>query len=117
MNKILVIIFGFLSILFVYWFFLGKKKKATIVSGSVDIIVEGGYSPETIEIKKGKPVTLNFTRKDPNNCLEEVILGDFKVRKQLPLNEKVSVEIIPQKEGEFTYSCGMGMYHGKIIVK
>ena len=117
MNNILVTIFGILAIGFVYWFFLGKKKKGVIVSGSVDIIVEGGYSPETIVIKKGKLITLNFFRKDPNTCLEEVILGDFKIKKQLPLNEKVSIEIIPSENGEFIYSCGMGMYHGEIIVQ
>ena len=117
MDKTLVIILGILAISFVYWFFLGKKKKKTIVAGSVDIIVEGGYSPETIVVEKGKPIILNFLRKDPNSCLEDVILGDFKIRKQLPLNKKVSIELTPEKTGEFVYSCGMGMYHGKIIVQ
>jgi plastocyanin domain-containing protein len=56
-------------------------------------------------------------RTDSNNCLEEVILSDFKIRKHLPLNQKVSVTITPQVEGEFDYACGMNMYHGKIIVK
>jgi plastocyanin domain-containing protein len=46
-----------------------------------------------------------------------VILGDFKIRKFLPLNQKVTVELTPQKSGEFGYACGMNMYHGKIIVK
>lgn len=115
--KILVTSLGIAGIAFVYWFFLMKKTKEVAVADSVDIIVEGGYSPEVIAIPRGKPTTLNFIRKDPNNCLEEVVLGDFKIRKHLPLNQKVSVTITPQKAGEFGYACGMNMYHGKIIVR
>jgi plastocyanin domain-containing protein len=48
--------------------------------------------------------------------LEEVVLGDFKVRKTLPLNQTVTIPITPQKEGEFVFSCGMNMFHGKIKV-
>lgn len=117
MDKILVTIIGILGMGFTYWFFLMKKEKETAVSGSVDITVEGGYSPEVIAIPKGKTTKINFIRKDPSSCLEEVVLGDFKIRKHLPLNQKVTIELTPQKSGEFGYACGMNMYHGKIIVK
>jgi plastocyanin domain-containing protein len=117
-DKIIVIILGILAIAFIYWFFLMKKSKAVSVIGdSVDITVLGGYSPEVITVAKNKKTTLNFTRKDESSCLEEVVLGDFHIRKMLPLNEKVSIDIMPKTSGEFTYSCGMGMFHGKIIVK
>lgn len=113
----LVTTIGIISIIFVYWFFLAKKEKEKAISESVDIIIDGGYSPEVISIPVGKLTKLNFIRKDPTECLEEVVLGDFKIRKTLPLNEKVTVEITPQEKGEFGYSCGMGMYHGKILVR
>ena len=116
-DKIAVIITGFLGIIFTYWFFLMKKEKAVEVSGEVDITVSGGYSPETISIPKGKTTKINFLRTDPTECLSEVVLPDFKIKKELPLNQKVTIEIVPQKSGEYGYSCGMGMYHGKIIVK
>lgn len=117
MDKILVTILGILGIAFTYWFFFMKKEKEILAYGSIDIIVEGGYSPNVISIQKGKTTKLNFIRKDPNSCLEEVVLGDFKIKKYLPLNQKVTIELTPQKEGEFKYSCGMNMYHGKVIVK
>lgn len=116
-DKILVSAVGFAGIIFTYWFFLMKKGKEVAVSNSVDITVNGGYSPEVISVPKGKVTKLNFTRTDPTDCLEEVVLGDFKIRKHLPLNQKVTVEINPQKIGEFGYSCGMNMYHGKIVVR
>lgn len=116
-DKIIVTALGILGIMGTHWFFLGKKDKEVAVSNEVDIMVDGGYSPEVISIPKGKTTKINFIRKDPTECLSEVVLGDFKIRKELPLNQKVMVEINPQKTGEFGYSCGMGMYHGKIIVK
>ncbi|MBI2062522.1 MAG: cupredoxin domain-containing protein [Candidatus Yanofskybacteria bacterium] len=93
MDKIIVTISGILGILFTYWFFLMKKNSGV-----------------------AKKTKLNFIRKDSNSCLEEVVLGDFGIRKYLPLNEEVTIEITPQKAGKFTYSCGMNMFHGKIIV-
>lgn len=116
-DKIIVSVLGLVGIIFTYWFFLMKNENVTEVSDSVDIIVEGGYSPQTIVIKKGKTTKINFIRKDPSSCLEEVVLGDFKTLKYLPLNKKVTIEIKPQEIGEFTYACGMNMYHGKIIIK
>lgn len=117
LDKIIVIIASSIGIIFTYWFFLMKKDKEITVSDSVDIIVDGGYNPGVISIPLGKTTKLNFIRKDSNSCLEEVVLGDFKIRKYLPLNQKVTIELTPEKRGEFGYSCGMNMFHGKIVVK
>ncbi len=117
LDKIIITIVGIIGIGFTYWFFLMKKGKEVLVKDEVDIIVEGGYSPNIISILKGKTTKINFIRKDSNSCLEEVILGDFKIRKYLPLNQKVTIELTPQKSGEFGYACAMNMFHGKIIVK
>ena len=124
MDKILVTIFGIFGIAFTYWFFLMKKEKALVVDSAdsinslqVDIIVDGGYSPEVISIPKGKTTKISFLRKDPNSCLEEIVISDFKIRKHLPLNQKITIELTPQKSGEFNFTCGMNMFHGKIIVQ
>jgi len=118
MDKIIVTVTGILGILFTHWFFLMKREKeVAVISDSVDIIVEGGYQPEVISVPKGKITKLNFTRKDPSDCLEEVVLSDFKIKKYLPLNQKVTVEITPERLGEFRFTCGMNMYHGKIVVR
>lgn len=116
-DKIAVIITGILGIVFTYWFFLLKKDNAMEIQDSVDIIVEGGYSPDIIQIQKNKKTQINFLRKDPSTCLEEVVLSDFKIRKYLPMNEKVSISIKPEKTGTYNFVCGMNMFHGKIIVK
>lgn len=117
-DKIIVTIFSALGIVFTYWFFLMRSEREVEVEGnSIDIIVDGGYQPEVISVARGKTTTLNFIRKDPSSCLEEVVLGDFNIRKHLPLNQKVTIEIHPTKKGEYIFSCGMGMFHGKLLVK
>ncbi len=117
MDKIIVAVVGLLGIIFTYWFFLMKKEKAVETSGEIDITVSGGYQPEVISVPLGKTTKINFLRTDPTECLSDVVLSDFKIKKELPLNQKVSIEITPQKPGEYMFACGMNMYHGKIIVK
>ncbi len=116
LDKIIVIVLGAGGVAFTYWFFLMKKDEVVEASDNVDIVVEGGYSPNVISIPKGKPTKITFIRRDPSSCLEEFILPDFKIKKYLPLNEKVQVDITPTKIGEFPFHCGMNMFHGKIIV-
>ncbi|MCX6713040.1 MAG: cupredoxin domain-containing protein [Candidatus Vogelbacteria bacterium] len=118
MDNIIVIIVGVILVAFIYWFFLMKKSRSVAVdSGQVEIMVSGGYTPEIITVPVGRKTVLNFTRTDESSCLEEVVLGDFNIRRTLPLNQKVAIEITPKTPGEHVYSCGMGMFHGKIIVK
>lgn len=116
-DELLVIFISILGIGFTYWFFLMKKEKEmSVMDGEVDIKVDGGYQPDVIVIPKGRPTKINFTRRDPSSCLEEVVISDFKVRKYLPLNQTVSITLTPEKEGEFPFSCGMQMFHGKLKV-
>ena len=115
-DEILVGIGGLSSIAFVAWFFFGKKEREVLAMEQIQITVDGGYSPEVIRVRRGQAVTLNFYRKDPSSCLEEVVLGDFGMRKHLALNQTTPIEIKPDRAGEYTFSCGMNMYHGKIKV-
>lgn len=117
-DKIIALVLSIGGIAFTYWFFLMKKdEKAVVVKkNSIDITVEGGYSPNVISIPKDQTTTLNFFRKDPSSCLEEVVLPDFKIRKFLPLKKAMPIQVTPTKAGTFEISCGMNMFHGKILV-
>lgn len=117
LDKIVVTLFGAGGIAFTYWFFLMKKYEEVKVSGSVNITVDGGYTPNVISIPKDKTTKITLLRKDSSSCLEEFILSDFKIKKYLPVNKKVEIEIKPTKTGEFPFHCGMNMFHGKILVK
>jgi len=123
MDRILVLVGGLTSALFVLWFFFGKQNKKEVKASlggqnlqEAKIIVDGGYNPNLVTLKKDIPASLRFLRRDPSSCLEEVVISDFKIRQKLVLGEETEVSFTPEKAGEFDFSCGMGMFHGKLIV-
>ena len=79
--------------------------------------MKGGYSPDRIVVRKGVPVRLDFHREETSSCTDQVILGDFGISRALPAFRTTSIEFTPQKTGEFTFSCGMNMVHGRLIVE
>lgn len=116
MDKLIVTILGITGIVATYWFFFGKKEEPVEAREKFTIIVNGGYKPDKIMLKEGKTYELELVRTDNNSCLEEIIIPEFNIRKFLPLNERVTISITPDKKGEFTFSCSMNMFHGKISV-
>ena len=122
MDKLLVLIFGSILIGLISWWFFGNKNHVAVMSerqGSDQtavITVDGGYSPAVLSLKVGVPAKLTFLRKDPSSCLEEVIMPDFGIAEKLPVNQPFVVTIVPKLVGEFTYTCGMRMFSGKIQV-
>ena len=116
MDKFIVTILGIFGIIATYWFFFGKKEEEVMAKDKLTIVVDGGYKPDKIIMREGQTCEIEFIRKDSNSCLEEVVIPEFKIRKFLPLNEKITVNITPSKKGEFAFSCGMNMFHGRILV-
>lgn len=104
-----------------WWFLLSKTKAQTaqVAKGiqSINITVDGGYSPNHIVVQRAQPVQLNFLRKDPSNCLDQVILPDFNKAIDLPLNQTVTIEILPQTVGTYPFHCGMNMFRGTLSVE
>lgn len=116
-----VIAAGMLLIVFVLWFFFGKRTAVVAQAGQsgtqeITVTVKGGYTPDVIVVKQGKPVRLDFYRDETASCSEQVIFGDFGVARDLPAFKTTSIEFMPDKVGEFTFTCGMNMLRGKLIV-
>ena len=121
--RLIVTVFGVLLIVFVNWYFLfsrGKSASADIRERGIQevkIIVKGGYDPDVIVVKKGMPVRLDFYRDETADCSETIVFGDFKIRKPLPAFKTTAIEFTPEREGEYVFTCGMGMMRGKLIVR
>jgi plastocyanin domain-containing protein len=121
-SQISVIIGGAAAIIFVIWFFFGSREKvaaAVTETGlqEINVTVKGGYSPDVIVVREGVPVRLNFYRDETASCSEKVIFGDFGIARDLPPFRTTAVEFTPDKTGEFTFTCGMNMLRGKLIVQ
>ena len=83
----------------------------------VEVTVNGGYTPNTVALQQGVPAQVVFDRKDPSGCFNEVVFPDFGIHEELPVNEKFAIDIDTTKPGEYQYSCGMNMFHGKVVIK
>ena len=123
-DQYIVTTLGLSLIIFIWWFFFDKKnydpsKQVTEMvkdNLKVQIVVDGGYKPAVIFLKKNVKTTLRIIRKDSNNCLSDIILPDFKISEYLPVNKTVEVKFTPKESGEFPFHCGMNMFHGKLVV-
>jgi len=120
-SEIVVAVLGVSAKALVLWYFFGKREAvaATDTGGiqEVTITVKGGYSPDVVVVRAGRPVRLDFHRDETASCSEEVVFGDFGISKRLPAHQTTPVEFTPEKPGEYTYTCGMGMLRGKLVVE
>jgi hypothetical protein len=80
------------------------------------IRVKGEYTPDRILVKKGIPLRLVFYRDNASACTEYVVLEDFAIRQKLAPYKETVVVLTPANTGEFTFTCGMKMLEGKLIV-
>ncbi len=122
-DRWIVLLAGLLLVGLIVWFFWLKRatgvRAAEASSGHQEamILVKSGYTPDTIIVRHGKPVRLNFRREETASCSEKVIFADFGKSAELPTGETVPVEFLPERPGEYEFACAMGMFRGKLIVE
>ncbi|MCC4324609.1 cupredoxin domain-containing protein [Limosilactobacillus reuteri] len=121
--RIAAIVIALILIAFIVWWFFGKHTesagKSTIVNDeqTATIVVNGGYSPSTVILKKGIPAQVNFDMHDSTACLSHVVFEQLGVNKDLTKQKITTINIPTDKAQTFNFACGMDMFHGKVIVK
>jgi len=83
----------------------------------VRVLVKGGYTPDTIVVRAGEPVRLQFYRDETADCSERVVFEDFGIDVALPAFQTTPVEFTPEEAGEFRFRCGMNMLKGLLVVE
>ncbi|HZJ04963.1 MAG TPA: heavy metal translocating P-type ATPase [Nocardioidaceae bacterium] len=101
-------------------FFFGAKpiSRAELQGGvqEVTVVVRGGYVPDRIEVVAGIPLRLVFDRQESGDCTSRVVFSDFGINRSLPAFATTTVELLPDRPGEFGFACGMNMVHGTLVV-
>jgi plastocyanin domain-containing protein len=82
----------------------------------IEILVDGGYSPARVDVTEGESVRLRFVRKDYSSCTAEVVFPSLGIRRSLPTDHPVIIELPPLEAGEVEFRCGMNMVKGKLVV-
>lgn len=81
------------------------------------IVVDGEFQPARVTAKVGRPVELTFVRKEKTGCGNVLDIPSLRVKRNLKPGEKTVVAFTPSKSGKVTFTCGMGMYRGEIVVR
>jgi plastocyanin domain-containing protein len=121
--QLIAILSGLALTILIAWYFWFAPKAQTRVAVSesgaqeVAITVKGGYTPDVIVVQKGRPVRLTFTRQESSACSEQVLFPDFNKSSPLPEGQPMTIELTPEKAGEYGFQCQMGMLRGKLIVE
>ncbi len=96
----------------------GVKKKAAAHPKTVRVTVgKNGFSPSTINVEEGFPLTLIFKRTSKQSCGDKVVFPSLNLTKNLPVGKAVTVKFTPDKTGEIAFTCGMNMFKGSIVVQ
>ena len=120
--QIVVTIVGLLLIAGVAWFFFGEREKVVAQAGAggvqvLRVTVKGGYAPDRLVVKRGRPVRIEFDRQETSSCSDTVVFGDFGISRPLPAFQTTAVQFTPEKAGTYEFTCGMSMMRGKLIVE
>lgn len=122
MTQLIVNAIGISLIALIVWYFWLYRREGVQVADiggvqEVKINVKGGYDPDVIVVKQGKPVRLHFNRQESAMCSEMVVFDKIDQSAKLPEGEVVTIDFTPHQRGEIPFQCQMGMLRGKVIVQ
>jgi plastocyanin domain-containing protein len=116
----------------VVWFALAvapacdKKAEPTPASSSVPTTIphvavgEHGFLPTSLTLPKGaagSTIAVTFERTTDETCAKEVVFPDLGIKKNLPLNKPVTIDVPTDASRTLTFQCGMAMYKGALVVR
>jgi uncharacterized protein len=108
-----------------YYLVLTGKTQTEGVAASVN---DQGYQEVTINVqdtkyissnnvlKAGVPVRLTLNTENVSGCIRAFMIPSLNVSEILPVTGQKTIEFIPTKTGQLSYSCSMGMYSGTFTV-
>jgi len=102
------------SLITILFLFTGiAMAKDLVKSQNIDLAVtENGFEPNTINVKPGTRITLKVTRKTESTCATQIQVPSRNIKKDLPLNKTVSIDLGKLEKGEIRFGCGMNMMAG-----
>jgi len=90
----------------------------TTAPATLAVTVDGtGYQPSTVNAPAGRPARLVFTRTSDEGCGQQLVFPALNIRRDLPLNQPVTVDITMPASGSVAFTCGMDMLRGSVVVQ
>ena len=83
---------------------------------TVRVRVKGGYQPSVVHARVGEPLRIVFSREETASCSEHVVFPAFGKSAMLPPFEDVTLELVPERAGEYEFTCQLGVLRGRLVV-
>lgn len=80
-------------------------------------VTDRGFEPDRALVPRGQPVTLVITRRTDQTCAKDILIPALDLKRDLPLNRSVQIDIPAGVADSLGYSCGMEMLSGVIVAK
>lgn len=80
-------------------------------------VSDTSFDPARLTLRVGVPARVTFTRTSEKTCATSVVFASLNIRKDLPLNQPVTIEFTPSRTGEIAFACGMNMLRGTVVVR
>ena len=80
------------------------------------VLVKGSFQPNTLFGRVGEPMRIVFRREETASCSERVVIPAFGRSATLPPYEDVTVELLPEKPGDYEFTCQLGLLKGRLHV-
>ena len=80
-------------------------------------VTDGGFEPARAEVPRGQALTLVVTRKTDQTCVKEILIPALNMRRALPLNQAVRIDVPAGVADTLNYICGEHMLGGTIAAK
>lgn len=102
----------------VLWWMLRPPLASLCPDGTQEItlVVRGGYDPARFRARFAVPLRIHFERRDDEECGDRVFFPDFRIERVLHPSVSTTIELTPDRYGEFLFTCGNGVYHGILTV-
>jgi len=91
-------------------------RPATDVQTARITVGDSAFEPSRLQLRAGVPARITFVRTSDRTCGTEVLFPSLKIRRALPLNEPVVIDVTPPS-GELSFTCGMNMLRGTIVAR
>ncbi len=91
------------------------EKTAPIIDGYQEVTITvkpHGYEASANILKIDVPVKLTLVTNSIASCSRAFTIPDYKISKVLPVTGVETIIFTPEKLGNITYTCSMGMYSG-----
>ncbi|MBI2984067.1 MAG: sulfite exporter TauE/SafE family protein [Candidatus Kerfeldbacteria bacterium] len=93
----------------------GTTQTSTAGETSLTInVLNNGYEPNIVTVPAGQPVELSLVTNNNAGCTQLFRIPKLQIERSLPRTGTTLVSAIFPAPGEYTFSCGMGMFRGTI---